>query len=396
MRSFSLKTKKVAFASLRESILGLKYVSLHTLQRFAGKATSFTLAVPAARLYTREINAGISKCQKTSRPVKIQPPLRAELEHWRFLDNWSGILTWKNEKHFDINISTDASNTGWGGVLTLGNRALELRDYWSEDERSLPIAAREAKALHKLLITFSNEIYNSRVDASVDNTNLIHFWNNEGGKNIPLTNEIKNLFSMSLKLNVTLNLQYVPSAAMEADAPSRYTFDIDCHLAEDTWRLVDRTYGPHTFDLMAIPSNVQKGRDGNNLPFFSPYICSGSKGVNMLAQPLPSQQNLYVFPPFTLIGPLIRYLRSFNARITIIVPDISPRKYWWPIINSLAVDSLLIGKKRQTGVLLFRQTKKNLGTENNYLGISMHFDLSFETFASFRSTQKFLEFGRLQ
>ena len=44
---------------------------------------------------------------------------------------------------------------------------------------------KEAKALAHTLSTFSTEVFNSRVDAYFDNSNLIDFWNNEGGKTSP-------------------------------------------------------------------------------------------------------------------------------------------------------------------------------------------------------------------
>ncbi len=89
-------------------------MTIKTLQRFAMKATSFSLAVPAAKLYTREVNAGISKGIKSAKPLKISDDLRAELQEWRFLDTWEGSLPWKTEKHICVKICSDASNSGWG------------------------------------------------------------------------------------------------------------------------------------------------------------------------------------------------------------------------------------------------------------------------------------------
>ena len=52
------KVKSVAF--VRE-ILGNCYVTVKTLQRLAGMCVSFSRAVPAAKLFTREMNAAISQ-----------------------------------------------------------------------------------------------------------------------------------------------------------------------------------------------------------------------------------------------------------------------------------------------------------------------------------------------
>ena len=50
LRQFFLPDKKVKFRSLRESILSSSLVNLKTLQRFAGKVVSFSLAIPGSKL----------------------------------------------------------------------------------------------------------------------------------------------------------------------------------------------------------------------------------------------------------------------------------------------------------------------------------------------------------
>ncbi len=199
----------------------------------------------------------------------------------------------------------------------------ETKGYWCAEERDTPIAAREAKALIvNVLETFTRDVYNGRVDAYVDNENLVHFWNKEGGRSIPLTNETKRLFQLSLKLNISLNLFYVPSNLNAADAPSRYSSDIDSTLAESPWKVLENIFGPHTFDLMAIPSNVRKSKDGLPLPFFSPHPAIGSSGINVFAQDLSPTENYYVFRPFILIGPLIKFMRDVGIRVTFLAADV--------------------------------------------------------------------------
>ena len=56
--------KKLKFRTLREFILSQESVDLKTLQRFAGKTTSFSIAVPATRLYTRASFRAISSGSK--------------------------------------------------------------------------------------------------------------------------------------------------------------------------------------------------------------------------------------------------------------------------------------------------------------------------------------------
>ena len=290
---------------------------------------SFSLAVPAARLFTRQINAHIGKGIKHSKPVKMTNQLRQELEHWKFLDNWNGFLPWKQEKHFSVEIISDASDSGWGGILSSSGSHQQSRDYLDKEDIDLPgIAIREAKAPFKTLSSFSNEIYNGRVDAYIGNTNLLDFWNTGRGKNISLTNEIKDLFFLSLKLNIDLKMFYIPSKLNDADTPSRFSSHSDCSLSDSAWNLLKDSFGPHTFDLMAIPSNVRRSKHGGKLNFFSPFPFEESSGVNVFAQSLSFEENYYVFPPFLLVGPLIRFLRERCSRASLVAPDVSPRKYW--------------------------------------------------------------------
>eukprot|EP00794_Sanderia_malayensis_P006724 gene6724-biopygen5498 len=267
-QSFTVPADKIKkLAALLESIISSKSVSVKTLQRFAGKAISLALAVPAARLCCREVNGVISRGIRSSKPVPVCASLLMELKHWRFLDTWSGHIPWRLERHLSISISSDASNSGWGGVISSPSQRLESRGYWSDVERKTTIAVREAKALFRTILAFNNHVTNAHVDAYVDNTKLFHFWNNEGGRNPALTEEIKHIFEPTLRLNISLHLHFVPSAEQLTDDLSRFRSDIDCRLSDPAWSVLDRWFGAHTFDLMAIADNARLYKNGFRLPF---------------------------------------------------------------------------------------------------------------------------------
>ncbi|XP_069101991.1 uncharacterized protein [Argopecten irradians] len=111
--------KKQRFIELREEILRSVAVDVKSLQRFAGKCVSMVLAVPAAKLYTVEVNRSISVGLRSSRLVRIDEYLRQELLHWKFLDNWEGCMTWRSERHLQLVLATDASLYKWGAFLKL-------------------------------------------------------------------------------------------------------------------------------------------------------------------------------------------------------------------------------------------------------------------------------------
>ena len=121
-----------------------------------------------------------------------------------------------------------------------------------------------------------------------------------GGKSTQLNDALKELFQTLLAQNISLCLQFVPCPLNQADALSRVLSDKDCMLAPEPWRELESLFGPHTFDLMALDSNAQIGCSGSPLPHFTPFPTPGSRGVNVFAQDLTSQENAYVFPPFIL------------------------------------------------------------------------------------------------
>ena len=65
--------KRLKFKILRERILSSQCVGVKTLQRFAGKVISFSLAIPGCKVYVRETFKAISQLRRSSKPyVRIE------------------------------------------------------------------------------------------------------------------------------------------------------------------------------------------------------------------------------------------------------------------------------------------------------------------------------------
>ncbi|KAI8496323.1 hypothetical protein Bbelb_261640 [Branchiostoma belcheri] len=257
--------------------------------KLAGKLVSFGLAVPAARLYCREIFEAVKQAQRKGALVPIQGNLKEQLEHWRFLDTWEGHVPWRAEKREVVTLSSDASGFRWGGSWTTEEHSVQCGDYWQQRERQNIIAVKETEALRRVLLSAEALVRNKKVDARVDNMNLIAAWHNQGGRSIDLSRAIVKLWETVMEYNVDLNLIFVPSKENEADAPSRRVSGSDVKLHEELFQRIDEELGgPSGFDtdLMALPSNVQTGRDGKKLKFFSRDPAPGSCGVNVFAQNL--------------------------------------------------------------------------------------------------------------
>jgi len=128
-------------------------------------------------------------------------------------------------------------------------------DYWTDEEKTLDIATREALALDKALASFP-----------------VNAWSNQGGRSASLNKMIKKLFFTTAQLNISLHIRYVASSENPADEPSRCLSVLDSKLHLDVWGVVQREFGGstgHTCDLIALDSNVICDLHGNPLPHFS-------------------------------------------------------------------------------------------------------------------------------
>ena len=353
-QTFSIpEDKKEKFIALREEILSLERVTLNMLQRFQGKCIFLTLMVPAAQLYTRVVARAISRCQRLGVPIKLEGDLRAEILHWRFLDSWTGCVPWRAEEHKVVKLlGSHASQSRWGATLSLPGGVETTGDYFSEDLGHKDIAVKEAFALLSALQTFSSHLENARVDMLVDNKVLYHAWLREDCRNQGVNSVLKQIFETTLRLNIALHVEWVPSALNPADQPSREWSDADVMLAPNFWERVEALAGPHSIDLMALDSNSQC------LRHYTPHPTALSTGVNFFAHnPRLDEQgreeNGYLFPPIYLIGSAIQHLLSSKAKATILVPGIIPRPYWWPVLCRCANERHLLGKKGNHEVLLW-------------------------------------------
>ena len=203
---------------MRDELLESPFAPVKSLQRFAGKALLFNLAIPACKRYVWEVFKSISAVAKNSKiSVPIQGPLRQELREWTFLDNWSGQLPWRSEHHLSVTMFSDASQMAWGAVLLKDGLRQQIPNYWINLEGD--INALEPRALCNVLISFFPSIRNARIDVSTNNVTFPAAWENGGCRSSLVTKEFKNIEEMSPAENFALHLKYVTSNKNIADAP---------------------------------------------------------------------------------------------------------------------------------------------------------------------------------
>lgn len=86
-------------------------------------------------MFIRVMNRAISKGLRSLKPVQVRGELRSEVEHWLFLESWDNPIPWKDERHVQVSVASDASKSGWGGVMISPLiSAGRIADYWTEEE----------------------------------------------------------------------------------------------------------------------------------------------------------------------------------------------------------------------------------------------------------------------
>ena len=98
-----------------------------------------------------------------------------------FLEEWDDPLPWREKRHGQIELATDASRTGWVGVISTPVKQ-EISDYWSKDEMMFDITTWEAFAVDKVLRAFKDLVKDCSVDVMIDNLAVMRAWNNQGIK----------------------------------------------------------------------------------------------------------------------------------------------------------------------------------------------------------------------
>ena len=244
-QEFIVPHRKIgALAVLRTNILGcMKYTNVKTLQRFQGKCISLSLAVPAAKLFIREMSHAFASVDSNGR-VSLTPALKEELSYRQFLDSWQDWLPWRDEKHVRLSLSSDASGFGWGCVLHLPSGSQSCGDSWNDQERLLNISTKETLALVHALKALPSDIRDCRVDALVDIKVLIDTWEGQGSKKSPeLASVTKKLFFVVSSHNIQISLTHVPSSQNPADGPSRRLSRLDSCLIREAWERVEKVFG---------------------------------------------------------------------------------------------------------------------------------------------------------
>lgn len=336
--SWTVALKPEREVKIREAAHNLRKsesVTCRQVAAFLGRTQSTVLAVPLARARVRylqwEFIASCVKERDYNKEMRISEKADQELVFWEQLPE--GLVLPITLPVSTATVTTDASEFGlavyFDGDLFSEQISPEFLDF--------SINVKELLALDRWLDTLGSDVTNIHVTWRVDNNSALAAIRNQGStKSWPMC-----LLSISiLNKALTRNIQISPIRVSSeeniiADAGSRFKQVQDWSLNQSIVSKIFHRYGVPDVDLMA----TQMSR---KVPLYYAWnrqdpeawgIDSLAQDVDWAAFALP-----YLFPPFPLLGQVLRKVVDQRVKRMLLVAPWWPTKPFFSTLMSLTLE----------------------------------------------------------
>ena len=207
------------------------------------------------------------------------------------------------------------------------------------------IQVKEGEALRATLNMITLEmphlIKGKTLVCKVDNQVLKAVLERKGtSQNLALNSIGKQIYWLQQLGEFFLSVQYVESENNIADQFTRESPGLEATLSQHHFKQVWNKWGPFTWDLMANSSNVKRDLQGRKLLFFSRYYDLEAKGCNVFNQELTFLERIYCFPPFPIIGMLLKHLEQQKVNCVLVLPAINAP--WVNLVSSYIEDLIVL------------------------------------------------------
>lgn len=323
-----LKIPNARVRKLRRSLEGVlrkTHVTARLLARIAGQCIAMTKAIVPGKLLLRNLYRLLAKKTAWDDILQIDQATRQDLIWWQ-----EAVHTWNGAPivvgHVDVQIQTDASETGWGAVMGTQTAA----GFWNNRMSCKPSNYREMMAILLALKTFKN-LHGKSVQILTDNVSAAAYINHLGGPSRELTQLASAIWTEANNQSMSVKAKYLAGVDnVAADRLSRLSDKYEWKLHPRLFAYIDKLWGPHTMDRFATLANRQL------LNFNSLYAEPLTSGVDALAQTDWAVHNNFVNAPFRMIQQVLDVVQTQKAEATIIAPR-WPAQPWYQTLQKLAV-----------------------------------------------------------
>ena len=209
----------------------------------------------------------------------------------------------------DLHLYSDASCSGWGAHLL----DQHVSGVWSDQEKLLHINLLEMKALFLGLPAFREDVIGHHVTAMCDNSTVVAYVNKQGGT---VSRALCLLTSCLLRwmksFDIHLDARYLPGQAnVLADLLSRrgQVVGTEWSLHPQVARSLLRVWGNPSIDLFATSLDAK-------LTLYCSLVPDPQAVFEDTFRHPWGDLDLYAFPPFPLVGRVIRVRESLRVAMT--------------------------------------------------------------------------------
>ena len=314
------------FLAVAERFCSMQSPPAQLWQVILGHLASLERLVPHGRLRMSSLQWHLKtqwspESDPPSLPVALPEEARRDLSWWMVKDHLlTGVRFGAPAP--DLHLYSDVSSSGWGAHLLDQN----VSGVWSDQEKLLHINLLEMKALFLGLQAFQEDVSGHHVTAMCDNSTVVAYVNKQGGT---VSRALCLLTSRLLRwtecFDVHLDARYLPGENnVLADVLSRrgQVVGTEWSLHPQVARSLLRAWGNPSIDLFATCLNAK-------LPLYCSLV-PDPQAVSEDAFRHPwDDLDLYVFPPFALVGRVIARVHQSSRVAMTLVPPLWPEKEWF-------------------------------------------------------------------
>ena len=243
-----------------------------------------------------------------------------------------------------MEMSCDASNTGWGAVLGVRRTG----GAWNTAEHQMHINCKEMLSVLYALRSFATSISGKHVRILSDNTTAVSVINKMGTVRSPKCNFLaQEIWHFCKGINVWITCAYLPGVLnVQADYLSRKIYkQAEWMLNPPIFRAAVRRFDfTPTLDCFASRLNKQLSNYASFRPDpFASFVDCFT--INW------GDYNCYVFPPFSVIGRVLQKIRVDKATALCVFP-LWTTQAWWPLVLKMLCQEMWILKPSKDNLVL--------------------------------------------
>ena len=326
-----LKIHKMAAGLLREGATHDGLVMKKSLATFNGVVVSLKLAMPGARHRLRSLYDAVASVQgwAPGRRVRLGRQARADLRYWTTV-TMEGCRRPIRRPPTTRVLNSDASTTGWGGVL---DSSLEVSGYWRREHPSGDMCYLEVRAVVEIVKSFKAELLNEEVVVYVDNLAMVHAINSMTSRTPRIMAELRVLMGILESGDIRLRARHIRSEAnVWADALSRRNEATGHAVTSRMFQELERRFGAHTVEWFTTSDRAHLAR------FFSLTRTPNATGFEPFAESWKCENGLAV-PPIEELPRVAQKAIEESADVTIVTPC-WPTASWFQTLSAAAETTL--------------------------------------------------------